>query len=307
MFLAIIGAILIVGAIIAFVASIIVDEPSLKLGSIAGAVVGVILVIISCAYTQGVGEARVIKSITGQVVGFNDKPGFSWKAPWEDTIEYNILNQQAIFSNAANVHEDQKKDVKGGEITITDKDGVSANIDVAIRYSIRPDKVQDIYTRFGDQNAFESKLITQDIRSVLREVPNGFTTIDVLTKRQDLENKILDGLKTRWEKEGVQVESVALQDIRYPDSVRQKYADAQNARTQAAQAQAELDAAKISAQQQVVQAQAAADANKILSQSLTPEILQQRQLDTLRDLGAKGNVIVVPNGSSPLINVPANK
>jgi regulator of protease activity HflC (stomatin/prohibitin superfamily) len=269
--------------------------------------IGVLLVGLQSFYSQGPGEASVIKSFTGQVVGLNDKSGFAAKAPWDDTIKYNILNQQVIFSNPANVHKGQENDVQGGEITITDKEGVSANVDVAVRLSIRGDKVVDIYNHYGDEKSFENKLVTQDVRAVVREVPNQFNTIDVLTKRSDVETEILKGLQSRWEKEGVQVDSIALQDIRYPDSVKQKYADAQNARTAQSQAQAELETTKINAQQQVVQAQAQADANRILSASLTPEILRQRELDALKDIGAHGNLVVTDGSSAPLLNVPAKK
>lgn len=284
-----------------------VPNKIIALAAIIPALIGLLLIGFQSFYTQGVGEASVIRSFTGQVVGFNDRAGLAFKSPTDDTIQYNILNQQAIFSLPANVHDDQKNDVAGGEISITDKDGVSANVDVALRYSIRADQVSSVFSKFGDQKAFTSKLITQDMRAVVREVPNGFSTIDMLTKRADVEAQILKSLQDRWEKEGVQVDSVALQDIRYPDAVKQKYADAQNARTQATQAQAELDAAKISAQQQVVQAQAQADANKILSASLTPEILKQRELDTLKEIGDKGNLVVTDGSSTPLLNVPAKK
>jgi regulator of protease activity HflC (stomatin/prohibitin superfamily) len=270
------------------------------------ALVGILLLWNQSAYSQGVGEARVIRSWTGSIVGLNDKAGLAFKAPWDDLITYDILNKQAIFSNPANVHEDQKKDVVGGEITVSDKDGVTANVDVAVRYSIRPDKVVDIYTSNGDQKAFESKVVTQDMRAIVREVPNTLNTIDVITKRADLEAKIVKALQDRWESQGVQVNSVSLQDVRYPQSVTDAYAAAQNSRTAATKAQADLDAAKISAQQQVVSAQAQAQANEILSKSLTPEILQQRQLDVLSQFGAKGNAIVIQGGSgTPLIQVPS--
>lgn len=276
-------------------------------GSLFG-ILTLILLGFSTIYAQGVGEASVIKSFSGQVVGFNDKSGLGLKAPWDDRITYDILNQQAIFSLAANVHDDQKPFVKGGEITVTDKDGVNSNVDVSVLYSIRGDQVIPIFSHFGDQKSFESKLITQNIRDVVRTAPNSFSTLDMLTKRSDLEKQIFSELQTRWEKEGVQVESVSLQDVRYPDSVKQKYADAQNARTAQTQAQAELETAKITAQQKVVQAQADADANKILDSSLTPNILQQRALDTLKDIASKpGNLIITDGHSTPLVQVPASK
>jgi regulator of protease activity HflC (stomatin/prohibitin superfamily) len=258
-------------------------------------------------YTQGVGEASVIKSFSGEIVGFNDKAGMGTKAPWDDRITYDILNQQAVFSLASNVHDDQKDFVKGGEITVIDKDGVSSNVDAAIRYSIRGDQVIPIFTHFGNQQSFEAKLITQDIRDVVRTAPNSLSTLYMLTKRSDLEKQIFNELKTRWEKEGVQVESVALQDVRPPDSIKQKYTDAQNANTQKTVAQAELESTKISAQQKVVQAQADADSNRILDASLTPNILQIRGQDAIKDAASHGNTIFTDGSQLLNLQAPAKK
>jgi regulator of protease activity HflC (stomatin/prohibitin superfamily) len=258
-------------------------------------------------YTQGVGEASVIKSFTGDIVGFNDKSGMAIKAPWDDRITYDILNQQAVFSLAANVHDDQKAFVKGGEITVIDKDGVSSNVDAAIRYSIRGDQVVPIFSHFGNQQSFEAKLITQDIRDVVRTAPNSLSTLEMLTKRADLEHQIFNELTTRWAKEGVQIESVALQDVRPPDSIKQKYTDAQNANTQKTVAQAELESTKISAQQKVVQAQADADANRILDASLTPNILQIRGQDAFKDAASHGNMVISDGNTMLQLPVPAKK
>jgi regulator of protease activity HflC (stomatin/prohibitin superfamily) len=264
-----------------------------------------LFLMLSTVYTQGVGEASVIKSFTGEIVGYNDKSGLATKAPWDDRITYDILNQQAIFSNPNNVHEDQKDFVKGGEISVTDSEGVGANVDVAVTYSIRADKVIDTFSHYGDQKAFEAKLVTQDVRTMVREAPSTFTTIEVLTKRDQVEAKIVEELKARWEKEGVQVEKVQLQDIRYPDSTRQKFTDAQNARTQAIQAQAELDATKISSQQKVVQAKADAEANRVLNASLTPAILQIRAQDAFKDAASHGNMVVTDG--STMLQLPVAK
>jgi regulator of protease activity HflC (stomatin/prohibitin superfamily) len=262
---------------------------------------------LSTLYTQTTGEASVIKSFTGQIVGYNANSGLATKAPWDDRITYDILNQQAIFSNPNNVHDDQKDNVKGGEISITDSEGVSANVDVAVRYSIRPDKVIDTFIHYGDQKQFEGKLVTQDLRSVVREAPAAFNTLEVLTKRSQVEAKIVEQLKARWEKEGVQVESVALQDIRYPDSTRQKFTDAQNAQTQKTIATAELETTKISAQQKVVQAQADAEANRVLNASLTPEILQIRAQDALKDVASHGNTIMTDGSTLLNLALPTKK
>ncbi len=81
------------------------------------------------------------------------------------------------------------------------------------------------------------------------------------------------------------------------------YAAAQEAQINVQTEQAKLEAVQISAQQKVVQAQAEADANAILNASLTSAILQQRYLDTLKELAAAGNLVIVPEGFSGLVNV----
>lgn len=45
----------------------------------------------------------------------------------------------------------------------------------------------------------------------------------------------------------------------------------------------------------------AADANAILTESLTPEVLQQRYIDALKSIGKEGNLVVVPEGSQPIV------
>lgn len=167
----------------------------------------------------------------------------------------------------------------------------------------------DIYREFLSEENFKKSFIEQDVRSVVRLVPNQFATIDLLTKRADVEAGILKALESRWKDDGVIVDSISLQEIHVPETVRDSYAAAQQAQqAQRAQInvtkeQANLDAAKVSAQQKVVQAQAEADANAILNGSLTANILQQRYLDTLRELAAAGNLVVVPEGFNGLVQV----
>lgn len=300
MILFIIGAIiLVVGAGIALFA----EDIGFKVLSGALAVlIGGGMLVFSSFYTQEVGEAKVIKNFDGTIAREDVTPGADWKAPWQDAVDFDITGQQAIYKQDGQPTSEGEV-VNGPQITIQDKDGVSAEIDVAVRYSINPDSVSEIFTVYKSQQNFVARLIDQDIRSVVRNVPSSYSTVDVLAKRSELEAKIVEDLKTRWEKQGVQVDSVALQGIRYPQTTQDRFTEAQNAKTEVQKEQARLEATKISAQQRIVEAEAQAEANRKLSASLTPEVLQSQQLSTLEKLGASGNVFVVPNGSNPLIQV----
>lgn len=312
----VIAVMLVVVAIIGFVIAAVLKLPSVD-GTSGGTqkrtvrfvsagvlALGAVFFAFGSFYTQDAGEANVLKDVTGNIVGQNNSTGLQVKAPWVNTVTFNIRNQQVIFAGTASEGSDNSGGVSNGpQITVQDRDGVSSNVDIALRYSIRPDAVTDIYKEFLSEDNFKKSFIEQDVRSVVRLVPNEFSTIDLLTKRGDVEAAILDALESRWEDDGVIVDSISLQEIRPPAAVVESYADAQQAQINVTKEQANLDAAQVSAQQKVVQAQAEADANAILNGSLTENILSQRYLDTLGKLAAEGNLVVVPDGFNGLVNV----
>jgi regulator of protease activity HflC (stomatin/prohibitin superfamily) len=267
--------------------------------------VAALLIVLSSFFRQDVGQANVLRDWTGAIVGYETASGLHPKAPWVDVVTFDVRNQRAVFVSE---QEPGQGDNIGGapdgpQITVQDAEGVTANIDIAVRYSLDPDAVIDIYSAYYNEENLRTRLIFNDIRSVVRSVPGRFTTIEMLTDRDAVQEDILEALQARWKDDGIIVEDVALQEIRYGEQVTNAYAAAQEAQINVETEQAKLEAAKVSAQQKVVQAQAEADANAILAASLTPAILQQRYLDTLKELAQAGNLVVVPEGFNGLVNV----
>ena len=262
-----------------------------RTGSGALVLIALLLGFVSMTYTNDEGQAKVLRSWTGEVQGEVTKPGFGMKAPWQSALTYDIRNQQVIFASSKG---EPAKDSNGPQVTIQDKEGVSANIDISVRYSIKPDAVVDVYKRYGTQENFIAKFIENDIRAGVRTVPAEYGTIQLLNSRAEVEQKITDYLETRWLKHGVQVETVSLQEIRYPKDVQQRFAEAQNARTEVEKANAELEANRIKA-----------ESNKVLAGSLTETNLEQLKYETLREIGKKGNLIIVPEDFSGMVNLPA--
>ena len=111
----------------------------------------------------------------------------------------------------------------------------------------------------------------------------------------------MEALGNNWADSGVVVESVQVQDIRYADSITEAYANAQSAQVEQQRAQNEQDTARIEAETKAIEAEGIANSNRILAESLTPEVLQQNYYDTLREIGDKGNLVVVPEGSQPIV------
>lgn len=277
--------------------------PNKILYASSGAVAIITLVIagITSAYTQDPGEANVVRSWTGNIKGQTVSEGLHFKAPWDNRSTFDIRNQQVIFAAAKG---EGDKNANGPQVTIQDKEGVTANVDITVRYSVNPDSVTDIYKKYHNQENFVTKFIENDIRAGVRLFPAKYGTLELLTSaRGTVEAEITDYLAERWEEHGVRVESVSLQEIRYSDDVKARFDAAQSARIEVEKAQADLEAAEVSSQQKIVQAEAEAQANRLLNESLSSDILSQRYLDTLEKVGKNGNLVIVPDGFNGILNM----
>lgn len=255
----------------------------------------------SCIYTQDTGEVCVIRNLGGSLAGSTSEAGFHVKAPWQDVVTYDVRN------NLINFYGDTDYKVDGGsyegkQVSINDKSGASANVDIQVNYSLNPDSALNLYSEYGTQESFVEKYISNDVRAVTREVSGKFDTVTMLTDRSQFTKAIQDALTKKWNKIGLTVEQVSVQDVRYPESITDSYSQAQAAEVAKQKAQNEQETAKVQAETKKIEAQGEADANAVLAQSLNDQVLQQHYIDTLKDVGKEGNLVVVPNGATPMIN-----
>ena len=298
----VIGIILIIIAICAVIGGFVIDA---KIGGIAAgvviAVLGIFAILSQTFYTQDTGEASVLVDVSGNIAGQEVSPGFHSKAPWQDVKTFNIRNQQISYEGKGDTNYSGGS-AQGPSVTAVDADGVSSEIDINVRYSLTADKVTDIYRQYKDEQTFVANYVTQTIRGEVRKVPNTYATIDVLTKQNRLQADIQTALEQKFSGSGVTVDNVSLQNVDPPAAIKASYAAAQQAQINVTKEKANLAATQVSAQQQVVQAKAQAEANKELDKGLTDAVLKSRYIDALKIIGAKGNLVIVPSGTNPIIN-----
>lgn len=283
--------------------------------AIAGAIVlvlGLVLLIPSFFFSQDVGEAKVQVSITGQLVGQSTEPGLHVKAPWVNVRTFDVRNNLVTYvgssENGGALPNYAGNVTTGPQITFQDSEGVTGNMDLTVRYSLNPDSVLEVYSGFQTQENFVNKVISETVRSEARKAPASRSTLEVYKDRAALALEIQLGIEDRLKAEGVIIEDVVVQEIRYSKEVTARFDEAQAARIAVTKAEAEQEASKVTAETKVIEAQGVADAavvaaegqakaNDLLSSSLTDKILTQRYLDALKG----GTVFVVPEGSTPLI------
>lgn len=263
-------------------------------------VVAAICIGSGCFYAQDAGEVIVKKNLGGSLAGYTEEAGFHFKAPWQSTISYDVRN------NLINLYRETEYKYDGGAaegacVTVNDKSGASCDIDLQVVYSLDADSAVQLYIDYGTQRHFTETVIQNDVRATAREVAGQYDTITMLTNRGEFTRGLASALTSKWDKMGLDVEQVSVQDVRYPDSIKSAYAAAQAAEVAKQKAINEKETAKVEAETKVIEAQGEADANRVLSESLTPEVIQQHYIDALTEIGRNGNLVVVPEGSTPLV------
>lgn len=263
-------------------------------------------------YTQSPGEAKVVVNWDGSVAGVDTTPGFSWKAPWQKVTDWDLLAQKLTYAGGDTAPSYTGGDIQGREVTVSLERGIQANIDVIGSYSLTRDGeiLTRLYSSYRSQESFTQQIIQPAILSTLREAPGALAPAEFRAQRGVVADGVIQALNDYFAEHnyGVTIQSLEIQDIRFSEDVESSLRAVEVAQQAEAEAEANLRATEINAQAQVVEAEAAAkaaiaqaegqaEANRLLSESLTPEILQQRMIEAYK----AGTVFVVPDGSTPFI------
>lgn len=258
-----------------------------------------------CIYAQDVGEVCILRNWGGQLAGTTEDAGFHLKAPWQTVIRYDIRN------NIVNLYRDSEYDydngtATGAEVTLYDKSGAQANVDVQVIYSLDADAAIDLYTDYQKQENFVQIVAVNNVRDAARNCSGKFTTLEMLTNREKFAQAIFDKLSPEWEALGLHVTEVNVQDIRYSSEIVEAYNSAQKTEISKQNAVNEQEAEKVKIETQILKAQGEAEANEIRSKSLTPEILQQEYIEALKN---GQTIYVVPEGGSTIVipNTPESE
>jgi regulator of protease activity HflC (stomatin/prohibitin superfamily) len=303
---------------------------------VAGAlgVLGVALLPLQVFYVQDPGEASV-KVAFGYITGINTEQGPQPKAPWEDIISYSIRSQKIeMYSNEGGNGEN------GTAITAPLAGGANASVSITVLYSIKPDAVSDIYSRFRTQDLLLGNALEPSLRDVVRKESAKYQPLQIKQQRADLGNGILAALLA-WEDEyGVIVDQVNLGDISLDPSTEEAISKVIQAQQEVEQARAGLEKAQIEAEKTKTVALADADADQIIrcgattrtetrtidgketevtvvtpkpveqcENRLSEQVLYARYIDALKDISAAGDLIVItPEGANgPILNLPARQ
>ena len=192
---------------------------------------GLVLIGSQCFYAQDIGEAAILKNFGGSIAGTTTEAGLHLKAPWQDVTNWDIRNRLINFYKTSE-YSYEEGSYNGACVTVNDSSGTSSDVDIQAIYSIDPSAVVDLYADYGSQEAFVSNYVAQQVRLASRDVAGEYSTLNLLTNKEEYASSVYESLSRLCEGSGVVIESVTCQDVVPPENIKTAYADAQQAEIQ---------------------------------------------------------------------------
>ena len=214
-------------------------------------------------------------------------PGLHAKAPWNDVYIYDVTENK----------QEEAMDV-------LDKNGLSLNVDVTVRFYPIFDKIGYIHENFN--RSYVEKLVIPEVRSAVRQVMGRYSAEEIYsTKRSDVETAIITETSKILEANNIIMKALLIRSINLPPQIKQAIENKLEQEQEALAYQFRLEKEKSEAERKRIAAEGEARANDIVNSSLTPNLLKMRGIEATLELSKSPNskIIVIGSGKDgmPLI------
>lgn len=265
--------------------------------SITLLVVGILLILllgfgITSCNRVGPGYVGIVVSMAGDNRGVQDIPvetGWVFVNPiTQKVLEYPTFVQTVVLTR----NESEGSSINE-EISYSSREGMAITSDISFSYSLKADKVPSFFVKFrhDDLVLFTHGFLKNVIRDKFTELAGKFSVEQNIGDKKD---SILTAVRTAVQAE-VENVGVVIEQFGFVGNPRppQAVVDALNMKVQATQIAIQTEnelrtakaaAAKVvaeadgTAQARITNAKGEAEANRILSNSITPALIQWKQL-----------------------------
>ncbi len=246
------------------------------------AAIVLLILLLNSTVTIHAGEGGVLWKRFGGGVVVDDQPlseGFHIIAPWNKVQTFE-LRQQEYFD----------------EMKILSSNGLDIELDASIWYQPEAENLGRLYKTKGVN--YLERLVRPALRSATREVVGRYTPEEIYSsKRNVIQNEILEETKKILKDQYVQVNRVLVRDVTLPPNIKDAIERKLRQEQEALEYQFRLVKAEKEAEKVRIEAKGKADANRILSASLTDKILKDKGIDATLKLAESPNTKIVVVGS----------
>ncbi|WP_405604962.1 prohibitin family protein [Polaribacter sp. Asnod1-A03] len=258
-------------------------------------VIAVIVLILfsKSTVTIGPGEGGVIFETLGN--GINTEKtygeGFHVVLPWNRMIVRKV-RQQSISD----------------EMNVLSVNGLEVKVNGTIWYEPEFTNLGKLIKTKGED--YEHELLDPAINAAARSVVGRYTPEQLYSSKRDvIEQEILDEIKIVLKDQFLIVKRVLVEDVKLPNTIRTAIETKLKQEQESLEYEFRIAKAEKEAERQKIDAEGKAVANKILSASLTDKILQEKGISATLELSKSTNskVIVIGSGESGMPIILGNQ
>ena len=256
------------------------------------AVVGIFLLSKSTV-TIGPGEGGVIFESLGGGIDTEKTygEGFQFMLPWNKMIIRKV-RQQSISD----------------EMNVLSVNGLEVRVNGTIWYEPEFSNLGKLIKTKGED--YERELLDPAINAAARSVVGRYTPEQLYSSKRDvIEQEILDEVQKVLEDQFLLVTRVLVEDVKLPATIRTAIETKLKQEQESLEYEFRISKAQKEAKRQKIDAEGKAIANKILSASLTDKILQEKGIDATLELAKSPNskVVVIGSGKSGMPIILGNQ
>jgi regulator of protease activity HflC (stomatin/prohibitin superfamily) len=206
-------------------------------------------------------------------------------------VFYNPLSTRIYeFPYFVQHKEYRKTDDVDNSFIVNSKDGSEFHVSPMINYTVQREKIPYVFGKYRRSlEEIEDGFIKTAIYDAFRMTANAYTAEELVSNRQEFENRVKRTLDSSILKEGFIISQLT-SNLGYPESFKGAIIAKNNAvqsalmaenRVKQAEAEAKIQVAKAqgNAEAMLTQARAEAEANKLKQVTLTPMLLQQQWIE----------------------------
>lgn len=162
-----------------------------------------------------------------------------------------------------------------------------SNIKIAINYNVSATMANQLYRQVGVN--YETILVEPAIYESVKQGMSQYTAEELITKRSDVANVILELLTTKLSDKGITITALNIIDLNFSAEFDAAIEAKQITEQQTIQAQYELEKAKVQNQQKVENAKAEAEVMALQNSQITEQTLKLKELEIMEEYVEKWN------------------
>lgn len=196
-----------------------------------------------------------------------------------------------------------------GQGDAASKDLQQVTTNVAINYHLDPARVGETFQQVGTLAAVGDRIILPAVQESVKAATALYTAEELVSRRQEVRDKIRALLRERLNKNGVIVDEFSIVNFAFS----QEFSNAIEAKTTAEQlklkAERDLERIRIEGEQKITGARAEAEALRLQKENVTENLIELRKIEMQQRAIEKwdGQLPQVTGGATPFIDIKSGQ